>query len=83
MRIAIDIDDTITNTWKSIIPAACEYFKIDEQLLRNNGKAYNEAIGCTLDEWYTFARKKFDGWKAWGNEIDSDIDMEAYRNGGA
>ena len=25
-----------------------------------------------------FARKK-----AWGNEIDSDIDMEAYRNGGA
>jgi len=60
MRIAIDIDDTITNTWKSIIPAACEYFKIDEQLLRNNGKAYNEAIGCTLDEWYTFARKKFE-----------------------
>ena len=29
-----------------------------------------------------FARKKFDGWKAWGNEIDSDIDMETYRNGG-
>lgn len=30
-----------------------------------------------------FARQKFDGWKAWGNEIDSDIDMEIYRNGGA
>lgn len=30
-----------------------------------------------------FAREKVTGWDSWGNEIESDIKMEDYRNGGA
>ncbi len=29
-----------------------------------------------------FARQKTDGWDVWGNEVESDIDMEAIRRGG-
>lgn len=29
-----------------------------------------------------FARQKADGWDVWGNEVESDIDMEAIRRGG-
>ena len=30
-----------------------------------------------------FARQKVDGWDSWGNEIESDIQLEEYKNGGA
>lgn len=30
-----------------------------------------------------FAREKIKGWDSWGNEIESDIDIENYKNGGA
>lgn len=30
-----------------------------------------------------FSREKVDGWDSWGNEIESDINMEDYRTGGA
>lgn len=30
-----------------------------------------------------FAREKVKGWDSWGNEIESDINMEDYKNGGA
>lgn len=26
-----------------------------------------------------FAREKADGWDAWGNEVDCDIEIEGYR----
>ncbi len=26
-----------------------------------------------------FAREKTDGWDAWGNEVDCDIEIEGYR----
>ena len=29
-----------------------------------------------------FAREKVTGWDSWGNEIESDIKMEDYKNGG-
>lgn len=28
-----------------------------------------------------FARKKYDGWDSWGNEVDSDINMDEYGGG--
>lgn len=30
-----------------------------------------------------FARKKVQGWDSWGDEIESDISIEDYKNGGA
>lgn len=30
-----------------------------------------------------FARQKVKGWDSWGNEIESDINLEDYKNGGA
>lgn len=38
----------------------------------------------SLSLWATcrvelFAREKADGWDAWGNEVDCDIEIEGYR----
>lgn len=60
MRIGIDIDDTICDSWNTIIPIISDYFKINEQEIRNSDKAYFEVLNCSLDEWYKFVREKFE-----------------------
>jgi uncharacterized HAD superfamily protein len=41
MKIGIDIDDTITNTYKNIIKNVSSYYKIDYDTLINNNTTYD------------------------------------------
>lgn len=59
MRIGIDIDDTICNTWDFIIPYLSKYFKISMDNLKNTDKAYYEACNCTFLEYCKFSKKYY------------------------
>lgn len=61
MRIGIDIDDTITNSWKCLIPYFSQIFNIDEDVLRK-GKPYYEAVKdiMTIDEFYDKIHDTYD-----------------------
>ena len=60
MRIGIDIDDTICDTWEYLIPYLSKYFNIDENILRKAQVPYYEACNCTYQEYCEFARKNYD-----------------------
>lgn len=53
MRIGVDIDDTITNTWEYLIPHYAKLFNIDEGRLLKS-MPYYQAIKdkISLDEYY-------------------------------
>ena len=54
MKIGIDIDDTITNSWECLIPYYSHLFNISEEELHNS-KPYYEAIKdkvSSIDEYY-------------------------------
>ena len=53
MRIGIDIDDTITNSWEYLIPYYAKMFNIDTSKL-SKSKPYYQAIKdyISLDEYY-------------------------------
>lgn len=53
MRIGIDIDDTITNSWECLIPYYSKNFNIDEEVLHKS-KPYYSSVShlMTLDEYY-------------------------------
>lgn len=59
MRIGIDIDDTICDTWEFLIPHLSEYFKIDIDKLKNVQDAYYKACNVTLDEYCKFAKQYY------------------------
>lgn len=40
MKIGIDIDDTITNTWEVMIPYCSKLYKIDESVLKKSNPYY-------------------------------------------
>lgn len=58
MRIGIDIDDTICETWEYIKPVFIKHFALDETKLEN--KTYSRALPCTVDEYYDFCKKYID-----------------------
>lgn len=55
MRIGIDVDDTITETWKYVKPHFSKKFNIDLQTL--DKYSYSKGLSCSLDEYYAFFRK--------------------------
>ncbi len=59
MRIGIDIDDTICNTWDFVIPYLSKHFKISSSVLKNSDKSYCEACNCTYLEYCKFAKKYY------------------------
>ena len=59
MRIGIDIDDTICDTWEYVIPYLSEYFKVDIDTLKNTQDSYYKACNVTFDEYCMFAKKYY------------------------
>ena len=53
MRIGIDVDDTITNSWESLLPHYSRYFNIDESILKKSKPYYMSVKDLiTLDEYF-------------------------------
>ena len=53
MRIGIDIDDTITNSWECLIPTYSKMFNIDEETLHKSMPYYSSVKNIiSLDEYY-------------------------------
>ena len=53
MRIGVDIDDTITNTWEYLIPHYAKIFNLDEERLSKSMPYYNSVKDLiSLDEYY-------------------------------
>lgn len=57
MRIGIDIDDTICNSWENIIRVVCDDFNLDYDEVLNSKKVYNEIITLKNDEYLDYAKK--------------------------
>ncbi len=53
MRIGVDIDDTITDSWECLIPHYAKMFDIDENILHQSRPYYNSIKDkISLDEYY-------------------------------
>lgn len=59
MRIGIDIDDTICDTWEYLMPYLSEYFDIDINKLKNIKGKYYEACNCSYEEYCKFAKEYY------------------------
>ena len=61
MRIGVDIDDTITNSWECFIPYYAKMFNIDEETLHKS-LPYYYAIkpAISLDEYFERIRPVYD-----------------------
>ncbi len=59
MKIGIDIDDTICDTWDFLIPYLSEYFNIEIKKLKKAQVPYYEACNCTYLEYCGFAMKYY------------------------
>lgn len=58
MRIGIDIDDTITDTWKYIIPYYEKEFGLSKNALENSLPYYNSLKGViSLEEYFNRVKK--------------------------
>ena len=54
MRIGIDVDDTITNSWEELRPHYSRLFKVDEDILKQSKPYYSsvkDKLG-SLDEYF-------------------------------
>lgn len=60
MRIGIDIDDTMTNTFDYLMPYIAEFFKIDINYLKNNNISYSNLPKEMKEEEFEFAKKYYD-----------------------
>ena len=58
MNIGIDIDDTICDTMKDIIPKICEYYNLDRLEFENN-LAKDNTIISKLAYYKEFAKKYY------------------------
>lgn len=58
MRIGIDIDDTICDTWEYVKPLFKQNFNLDDLELEKNN--YSRVLNCTLEEYYDFYKKNID-----------------------
>ena len=59
MKIGIDIDDTICDTWQCVIPYISKYYNIDISYLNNLNKLYEDAVNISLNEYCIFAKKYY------------------------
>lgn len=57
MRIGIDIDDTICNSWDEIIGTVCKDFNFDYDEVVKSKKVYNDLIPLEGDSYYEYAKK--------------------------
>ena len=55
MRIGIDIDDTICETWEYVKPIYKKHFNLSDEELNKN--KYSRVLKCTIDEYYDFIKK--------------------------
>ena len=60
MKIGIDIDDTMTNTFDYLQPYISEYFKVDLKYLIDNSISYNTLTKKMKKREYEFAKEYFD-----------------------
>ena len=60
MKIAIDIDDTLTDTFDYLIPFVAEYFGADPEELRRKNISYANLPEEWLKDELDFSRKYFD-----------------------
>lgn len=61
MKIAIDIDDTLTDTFDYLMPFVAEYFGEDPEELRRKNISYSNLPPEWRDRERDFCRKYFDG----------------------
>ncbi len=59
MRIGIDIDDTITNTYEYMTPYVCKKFNIDIESLEGKNGKYSEVYGIDKKEYFIFLKENF------------------------
>ena len=53
MRIGVDVDDTITNTWKALIPHFSRMFNVPvDKLKKSRGYYYSVSDLVSLDEYF-------------------------------
>lgn len=57
MRLGIDIDDTICDTWQYVMPYMAKYYDVDLDYLKKINKVYEEALNIDFDEYFRFAKK--------------------------
>lgn len=60
MKIGIDIDDTMTNTFDYLIPYISEYFEVDIEYLKNNNISYSTLPKDMKKREFEFAKKYYD-----------------------
>ena len=61
MKIGIDIDDTITDSWECLIPHYAKLFKIPEEVLGTRKPYYEAVKECiTRDEYFDVLRPVYD-----------------------
>lgn len=60
MKIGIDIDDTMTNTFDYLMPYIAEFFKIDIKYLKDNDISYSNLPEGMKEREFEFARKYYD-----------------------
>ena len=63
MRIGIDIDDTITNTWQYMIPTYEKVFHIDKKILSTSIPYYGsikDKVNLTIDKYLDTMRNYYD-----------------------
>lgn len=56
MRVGIDIDDTICNTFEYILPYACEFYKLNYEKLKKEPISYSY-FTKNYDDFYVFAKE--------------------------
>lgn len=61
MKIGIDIDDTITNSWEHYIPIYSQLFNVSIDELKKSTPYYESIKGkCTLEEYYNYMLPIYD-----------------------
>lgn len=60
MRIGIDIDDTITDTFDYLMPYIADFFKVDINYLRSNNISYSNLPSEMKKREFAFAKKYYD-----------------------
>lgn len=60
MKIGIDIDDTMTNTFDYLIPYISDFFEVDEEYLKNNNISYSTFPKEMKEREFEFAKKYYD-----------------------
>lgn len=59
MRIGIDIDDTITNTFEYMTPYVLKKFNIKEESIKGKNGRYSEVYGINKQQYISFLKETF------------------------